>query len=173
MPRRWLPRWPTAERRETPGSLILSIELVCRFLRFGYAVAMEHAAHFDPTPEAVRAARELVRQTLADRVDPAMTDELVLAVSEMATNAVNHAGTPFDVNVSTNGHIRIEVADRSSAVPVRRTPTSTAAGGRGLGILDEVCDRWGIEISQNGKCIWCEHQASATTASSGTSLPPG
>jgi len=41
------------------------------------------------------------------------------AVRELATNAVRHANTPFDVVVETNGHIRIEVEDGSTTAPGR------------------------------------------------------
>jgi anti-sigma regulatory factor (Ser/Thr protein kinase) len=120
----------------------------------------QQAKRFEPTPESVRAAREFVYGRLCARADPEMSNDLALAVSEMATNAIRHAGTPFDVIVKSDGQIRIEVGDSSPDAPTVREVDAASVGGRGLHILGNVCDRWGIEISNGGKCVWCEHDLS-------------
>lgn len=109
---------------------------------------------FDATPEAVREARAFLQTTIADRVPPDARDDLTLALSELATNAVRHAQTPFEVVVETNGHIRIEVEDHSTDAPVPTAPSDE--GGRGLSIVDQLCDRWGVHIAREKKCVWCE-----------------
>ena len=109
---------------------------------------------FDATPEAVREARLFLRAEMAGRVDPESQYNVTLALSELTTNAVRHAGTPFDVVVKTNGHIRIEVEDGSTVAPSPGSPS--AEGGRGLAIVDWVCDRWGVDIRGETKCVWCE-----------------
>jgi anti-sigma regulatory factor (Ser/Thr protein kinase) len=77
-------------------------------------------------------------------------------LSELATNAVLHAQTPFDVVVETNSVIRLEVEDGSPDQPVPQAPSNTAEGGRGLLIVDSVCDRWGTRTVRDRKCVWCE-----------------
>ena len=95
-----------------------------------------------------------LQTAIAGRVDPESQSALTLAVSELASNAVRHAGTPFEVVVETNGHVRIEVADGSVDAPVGKDPSHE--GGRGLTIVDRVCDRWGVHIVDEKKCVWCE-----------------
>jgi anti-sigma regulatory factor (Ser/Thr protein kinase) len=111
---------------------------------------------FDPTPGGVRAARQFVCSAVTQQVDAELVDELLLALSEMATNAVLHAGTAFEVVIETDGVVRLEVEDGSSVVPVRRSPSPQVPGGRGLQIIEEVCDRWGVHVAQGRKCVWCE-----------------
>jgi anti-sigma regulatory factor (Ser/Thr protein kinase) len=110
--------------------------------------------HFEGTPAAVREARLFLQAAIADRADPASQDDLTLALSELATNAVRHARTPFEVVVETNGHVRIEVEDRSTDSPQPKAPSDD--GGRGLAIVDQLCDRWGIHVVHGKKCVWCE-----------------
>lgn len=109
---------------------------------------------FDATPQGVREARVFVQSVIASRVDPKSKSDLTLAVSELASNAVLHAQTPFEVVVETNGHVRIEVEDGSTDAPVPTAPSDK--GGRGLTIVESLCDRWGVHIVRDKKCVWCE-----------------
>ena len=119
-------------------------------------MATEVRRRFEPTPEAVREARRFFRNAVADQLDGPMNDDLALALSELATNAARHARTPFEVVVHTDGHVKIEVEDRSDRRPERRSAAADAEGGRGLLILDAVCDRWGVHVVEDRKCVWCE-----------------
>ena len=112
--------------------------------------------HFDATPAAVGEARRFLSEVLAARVGPDAEYELALVLSELATNAVLHAQTPFDVVVETNSVVRLEVEDGSTDLPVPQPPSKSAEDGRGLLIVDRVCDRWGTHIELGRKCVWCE-----------------
>jgi anti-sigma regulatory factor (Ser/Thr protein kinase) len=112
--------------------------------------------HFDATPAAVGEARRFLAEVIAGRAGPDDDHELALALSELATNAVVHAHTPFDVVVETNSCVRLEVEDGSTDQPVPQSPSDTTEGGRGLLIVDRVCDRWGTHIVRDRKCVWCE-----------------
>ena len=114
-----------------------------------------------PTAEAISEARTFLKETLAERVSDDTAEDLMLALSELATNAVKHAGTPFEVVVDTDGHARIEVEDSSPRLPTPSRAAPTATHGRGLAIVEELCDRWGVHIAQNAKCVWCERHLSA------------
>lgn len=109
---------------------------------------------FEATPEAVREARVFLQTAIAGRVDPEVQSELTLALSELASNAVRHARTPFEVVVETNGQVRIEVEDGSTDAPVPKAPSGE--GGWGLVIVDRLCDRWGVHMMSGKKCVWCE-----------------
>jgi anti-sigma regulatory factor (Ser/Thr protein kinase) len=113
---------------------------------------------FDATPKAVREARAFLQSVIAGRVDRESQGDLTLALSELTSNAVRHAGTPFEVVVETNGHVRIEVEDGSTDAPLPKAPSDE--GGRGLAIVEGLCDRWGVHIVRGKKCVWCERDLS-------------
>jgi anti-sigma regulatory factor (Ser/Thr protein kinase) len=111
---------------------------------------------FDPTPESVRDARRLARAAAA-HLTPERRDDVVLVVSELAANAVRHAQTPYSVHVAVDGvTVRVEVVDHGGGMPVRRHPSVTATGGRGLQIVDELALTWGVDMLQHGKMVWAE-----------------
>jgi anti-sigma regulatory factor (Ser/Thr protein kinase) len=114
------------------------------------------AQRFEPNPESAGRARRFVESQLGDVHDPDVLHRTLLAVSEMATNAIVHARSPFLVEVDSNGHVRVAVADRSADLPVPRAPDSLDTSGRGLLLLEALCSRWGAERRPPGKLVWCE-----------------
>ncbi|MDQ6838125.1 MAG: ATP-binding protein [Actinomycetota bacterium] len=111
-----------------------------------------HRQHFDGDALSVGAARDFVRACLAEAAN---IEAIVLLVSELATNAVIHAGTSFEVTVVTLGdRIRVTVADSSPDLPARRFAQDTDTGGRGLHLVDALADDWGVERRDDGKETW-------------------
>ncbi|MEO7428335.1 MAG: ATP-binding protein [Acidimicrobiales bacterium] len=101
-----------------------------------------------------RAARDAVAERFGTE---ARCGDLVLCISEVVTNAVRHAGTVGRMTVSRDRHIlTVEVADGSRDLPVRRPPSSIAASGRGLRILDQLALQWGTRRTSDGKIVWFE-----------------
>jgi len=86
-------------------------------------------------------------------VEPAL-----LAVSELATNAVQHAGTGFEVVVDTASTLRITVMDDSARLPQLGWVEPWAERGRGVALVDATADRWGIvrDTHTEGKAVWWE-----------------
>jgi anti-sigma regulatory factor (Ser/Thr protein kinase) len=39
-------------------------------------------------------------------------------------------------------------------VPQALLAASADEGGRGLAIVNQLADQWGVELRQNGKCLW-------------------
>jgi anti-sigma regulatory factor (Ser/Thr protein kinase) len=112
---------------------------------------------FPPTAASVRAARAYTTAALRDgNADGAAIDDVELIVSELATNAVQHAGTTFEVVVETDGRIRVDVTDESPLLPIPRSVAPTATSGRGVRVVDALCDRWGVEVHDDYKRVWCE-----------------
>jgi anti-sigma regulatory factor (Ser/Thr protein kinase) len=112
-----------------------------------------------------RAARDRVRLWLGTWGDADNRDAVVLLVSELVTNAIVHARTEVTVRLAMSGRcVRVEVDDGSSAVPDRRTPRAHHPGGRGLHLLDELADHWGVRARDDGKTVWFELEAPATAA---------
>jgi anti-sigma regulatory factor (Ser/Thr protein kinase) len=82
-----------------------------------------------------------------------------LVVTELATNAVRHARTLFTVAMTWDGRrLRIEVSDAQPLPPpaVQGLPSPDATGGRGLLLVEQLCDRWGYDRHERGKTIWCD-----------------
>lgn len=111
---------------------------------------------FPPVAESARAARLLVTAALAAEAVH-RPDLLELFVSEIVTNAIIHAGTPFRVTVTLRpGIVRVAILDRNPAIPVVRAPDAGAVAGRGLRMISDHCVAWGIEPGHRGKTVWFE-----------------
>ena len=133
-----------------------AVREVCR-LHTG--VVDDATARFRGGPDAPFAARHFVMGLLEHRPYGvrAPIDDAQLVVSELATNAVVHAGTPFSVSVRCDGTgIRISVHDRSLALPIVRQVGPTARSGRGLRLVTAVSRDWGVETTSDGKTVWAE-----------------
>ena len=105
-------------------------------------------------PEARRFASQAVAELGGTGASP---NEVQLLVSELATNAVLHAGTPMRLSVLRDGDcVRIEVRDDDPNVPQVPTgmPAPTATSGRGILLLDAIASEWGVNSSEKGKTIW-------------------
>lgn len=112
---------------------------------------------FEPEALNVRAAREFVADALVGGGFGGNTDTVLLLVSELATNAVRHAATPFEITVDVQGGgVRVAVIDDDvDHLPQVRHPTPEDTNGRGLLIVDELAVRWGSdEIGAGSKAVW-------------------
>lgn len=120
------------------------------------APSSEVSAEFEPAPETVRDVRRFVMRTV-DSWGADTAYEASLLTSELATNAVIHARTRYTVRVSRRGdRIRVEVSDGSTA-SARRCHFSALSGtGRGLGMVADTAEAWGVETLPAGKVIWFE-----------------
>lgn len=78
-----------------------------------------------------------------------------LLTSEVATNAVRHARTGFQVAVvEAAPALLVEVCDGSTDTPSLVAPEADAMAGRGLHILELLASRWGVEELDDGKAVW-------------------
>ena len=120
-----------------------------------------HAARtFEPTDHAPRQARLFVKECLAAWGLTGITDPLVLAVSELTTNAVTHGTGAINVTLRTNDRrVRIQVENLGAGTPVMRAPESPEriTGGMGLRLVDTVADDWGVDARANTTSVWFEH----------------
>jgi anti-sigma regulatory factor (Ser/Thr protein kinase) len=82
------------------------------------------------------------------------TDRLVLAYSEVATNAVVHGTGPVSVaaRICPTG-ARCEIADRSPRFPKPRRAGSDDVGGRGLEMVRRTVDRLRVAADGIGKTV--------------------
>jgi len=109
---------------------------------------------FLPEPVSAPAARQFVLGLgLSD--DSGINLRLATMVSEVVTNAIVHARTPFSVSVlDGESAIHVAVEDGSTTVPAGKK--HEAVKGRGLDIINAMADRWGVTSQLNGKTVWFE-----------------
>ncbi|GAA3161680.1 hypothetical protein GCM10010531_11700 [Blastococcus jejuensis] len=116
---------------------------------------------FTAWPDSIPAARRYVSDAL-DRVPAELGQTAALLVSELATNAVRHAGGHefvVEVQVSPDeGRVWVGVTDTDSGLPVLRNPAVTAEHGRGIRLVSTLADRWGARRRRHSpaKTVWFE-----------------
>jgi serine/threonine-protein kinase RsbW len=108
---------------------------------------------FPCRPEAVTAARHFVRDSLAGQ-SPATLEAAELMTSELASNAVRHARSGFELVIRTGREIRIELHDDGGGAPTLLSPTPREVTGRGLLIVAAMSTDWGVIPSASGKQVW-------------------
>jgi anti-sigma regulatory factor (Ser/Thr protein kinase) len=111
---------------------------------------------FEPDPMNVRAARDFVAGVLEEQGFHGDTDVVLLLASELVTNAVRHARTPFEVTVEVHDEaVRVAVIDADTEhVPQMRQPGPDDTNGRGLVLVDQLSTYWGSDRTGGGKAVW-------------------
>ncbi len=102
-------------------------------------------------------ARHFAATVLHDASFRGDADTVLLLVSELVTNAVRHAATPFVLSLRVDGTaVTVGVVDEDRAHPPRmRHPLPTDTSGRGLHIVQEMSTSWGTELmAGNAKRVW-------------------
>jgi len=111
----------------------------------------------EPKPAAVGEARRWLSQQLAEWELHGVDYDLSVVASELVTNAVLHARTPFTLRLSYDkGAVRIEVEDSNPQLPVQRHRSPRATTGRGLVLVEALSSSWGCQRAGEGKIVWAE-----------------
>ena len=112
---------------------------------------------YQPLPESVPAARHFVLDVLRSWGHDGLTADAALIVSELATNALAHAVTPFRALVERrDGGVRIGVEDATEAPLQRRGRSTDAVDGRGVDIVEALSGTWGAQALPGGKVVWAD-----------------
>ena len=100
-------------------------------------------------------ARRWIVQRCREWHCDALADSAALLTSELVTNVFLHARTDCLVHAAfAHPTLRVTVVDGSDQDLLPRPPSSTAEAGRGLAILAEVADSWGMEHRDGAKSVW-------------------
>lgn len=129
---------------------------------------------FEPDTAAPAAARRELER-LRSRVGDDLLERCQLVATELLTNSVRHADLERGQEITMEvlmlpGVLRIEVTDQGqgfdqAAVEIPE-PGHAAAGGWGLWLVNELADRWGVELGHSTR-VWSEFDTpSAATATS-------
>ena len=114
---------------------------------------------FPGRSEQVTQARHFVALALAGTP---VTDEAVLCVSELVTNALLHTMSGNDGEfeiIVCRGQVSALIAvydDGSDTPPATRGLDATSENGRGLGVVALTASRWGHFGGKSGRVVWFE-----------------
>jgi anti-sigma regulatory factor (Ser/Thr protein kinase) len=108
----------------------------------------------DPSLPALLRAESRSHLT-AWAIPPAVIADTVLVLTELTTNAVEHAGTRIRVQLTFTGTtVRIRVRDWSPHPPRAQPHPLGTSRGHGLRLVDAVATRWGWRTHTDGKTVW-------------------
>jgi len=112
---------------------------------------------FVGAPAALREVRRFVREVLdAWGAEERLLDAEIIA-SELATNAVKHAHSPFRVSLTRSAaSMTLAVRDASFEQPRPQARHTDDGGGRGLALVSELSSAWGTNVEPDGKTVWAE-----------------
>ncbi|TCR26306.1 PAS domain S-box-containing protein [Streptomyces sp. BK205] len=107
------------------------------------------------TPESVPAGRDFLGKALSTWYCAGAADDALLLLSEILTNAVQHAQGPIGVHVCrTDTDLTVEISDRSPQLPQPRVAAEDEESGRGLLLVRALADDWGVRPMDHGKTTW-------------------
>ena len=113
------------------------------------------ARSFPAEAASVPAARRFVRSMLDDAGHERWLDEALLAASELATNAVLHAHSAFEVSVHVQDEgVYVQVWDDDPTPPDRRVTDAASTTGRGLELVGAVASFHGVQTVGPSKVVW-------------------
>jgi anti-sigma regulatory factor (Ser/Thr protein kinase) len=114
-----------------------------------------------PTPRSVGRARRLLAEHLVAWGLSHVLDEAEVILSELVTNAITHAHSPYGNLIATRFErladgVRIEVHDAGEGKPEVRDARAEEESGRGLGLVDALTGgAWGVSDRDGpGKLVW-------------------
>lgn len=104
-------------------------------------------------------AREFVRHHLREHGLSDLADDVQLVASELATNAVVHARTPFTLTlqVMTRQVLLLKVKDRAPSAPVLVVAPVLHRGhaASGMALVERISRDWGVTGHADGsKSVW-------------------
>ncbi|MET8161574.1 ATP-binding protein [Sphaerisporangium sp. NPDC005289] len=111
------------------------------------------------TEASVPVARAFVQATLGDG-HPAL-DDVTLLASELATNAIVHSdsrhGGFIGITLAQRDQtVRLTVRDAGADTTPRVSEDLSGEGGRGLFLVEQISQRWGVDEDADGRAVWCE-----------------
>jgi anti-sigma regulatory factor (Ser/Thr protein kinase) len=122
-------------------------------------------AVFPPEESSVGGARSFVAAQLAVHGLRHLDEDIRLVASELATNAVAHAATPFVVTLEQiDGCVRLIVDDGSVRHPLFGVAEPMALNGRGLQLVQHLSSDWGVSgaSDRGAKGVWAAFDVTGT-----------
>jgi anti-sigma regulatory factor (Ser/Thr protein kinase) len=114
-----------------------------------------------PETESISVVRHFVTSAVRFLGTAADADVVGLLTSELTANAVDLRAGEVVVTVRCiEDRLRVEVRDFGYGLPQVLHPTAVdEGGGRGLLIVDQLADQWGVDQFLPGKIVWFERSS--------------
>ncbi|MFH9134968.1 ATP-binding protein [Streptomyces sp. NPDC017524] len=125
------------------------------------ALLREDRVDYPPTAHSVVRSRHRAARLVLQWGHPGLAGDAALLVSELASNALLHGairGRLFRVHLAlTASALRIAVSDpRGERLPSLRRPDADDCYGRGVLVVAQLADDWGVEPRTVGKTVFAE-----------------
>lgn len=124
-------------------------------MRASSVVLLPHA------PSSVAIARKrLGSELLASGMSGEVVEDANVIVSELLSNALRHArplpsGQVRVAWTCAADAVEVAVSDGGAMTEPRRSrPALSSLGGRGLGIVEALSERWGVEHEDGATTVW-------------------
>ena len=131
-----------------------------------------YESDFVAAPVSVAAARGFVRGHLLQHGLSYLVDDVRLVVSELATNAMVHARTPFTVTLAERDRsVLLTVRDGSPEGPMQIDARVHDTRGRAMSIVSQVSNRWGVSAAvgpHHAKSVWASFDVNPRLVSRST-----
>jgi anti-sigma regulatory factor (Ser/Thr protein kinase) len=120
--------------------------------------------HLPSTNSSPQLARAFLSTTMHTWQLDGFGDITELLVTELVANVVTHVGAPMTIRVRRSpGRVRVEIDDPSPQVPVLRHPNPADEHGRGMLLVDQLANDWGVDLQADEKTVWFELDVSTAT----------
>lgn len=138
-------------------------------------MSLSQQRRFPRRRTSVGASRDFVTGVLIEWELHPLVENIKLCVSELATNALLHGAPPgreFCVGLHRGeGLVRLEVRDSGPGRPAVQRPDDDACSGRGLHLVSELADDFGVDDHVVGKTVWLVFKATAAPAPAPLTTP--
>ena len=112
-----------------------------------------------PHPDSIGEAREHVRGVAEPFVEVPRLDDLLLAISEVMSNAVRHGSTEKPIHLAAapiDDCIHVQVVDAGPGMAPEPRRRSTPDGGWGFFLIESLTRRWGLMRDEDRTHVWFE-----------------
>lgn len=107
-----------------------------------------------PSPAAAKLARRAARIKWQQDLSAEVMDAILLCVTEVVANAVEHGAPPITVVLDeVDTDLVIEVRDAGRGQPRATSATATDERGRGLALVDALAASWSTTKGSEGTSV--------------------
>jgi anti-sigma regulatory factor (Ser/Thr protein kinase) len=154
------------EQETTPRGSAVTNELEALWRAAQGSLGASVMAVFPAERDSPGRARRLLVGALAEwGCGAVLVQDAAVVASELATNAVLHAGSPFSISGELeDGLLRVAVEDTCPLSVAMRGGGLSPQPTHGLGLIEALSVRWGVEGSPRGKVVWAQLSAQSPDA---------
>jgi anti-sigma regulatory factor (Ser/Thr protein kinase) len=104
---------------------------------------------------AAAKARAFLRKFACEHCLPGV-DTAELLISEVVTNSIRHARPPYYIAIECKRGrtLEVRVSDGSRRAPKKGEVDVWSESGRGVALVDQLSQKWGVKRSLRGKTVW-------------------